>query len=97
LLRLGGQTDLGGLFDKFFRLLLQRVVLAVLLFGADRFSPLTPDNERLPALGIFDGGMRTGKLDGGSAVLLLAQTMFGVSTLVCGRWKTLASSSMFRI
>ena len=39
----------------------------------------------------------TGSLAGGSAVLVLAQTMFGVSTFVCGRWNTEASSSIFNI
>ncbi len=29
--------------------------------------------------------VKTGNLDGGSAVLELAQTIFGVSTLVCGK------------
>lgn len=29
--------------------------------------------------------VKTGSLDGGSAVLALAQTIFGVSTLVCGK------------
>ena len=30
--------------------------------------------------------VKIGSLAGGSAVLLLAQTILGVSTLVCGRW-----------
>lgn len=38
-----------------------------------------------------------GKFGGGSEVLTVVQTIFGVSTLMYGKWYRLASSSMLRV